>query len=213
MLIKINLIAEEVEKKRHTILKKKAMAAYVMVWIITLFTAWLNYNNKTALIQSQVKEIKSLEKKIDEVVPEFYQAARLFKSLKGYEVKLAKTYKQFVETGFLLESMQSISSVIPQNFWLEEIKLISLENKEFDDKIKEKKEEVKVLIMNGKLFFATGNKNSHQVEVLVSDIQNKRPFNVAKSKVNLRDIKVGMENKNYFYNFSVQFAWLEPYLF
>ncbi len=210
-MIKLNFIAEEVTAIKEKKIIQKARILYAFVWLLSFLVLWFNYHDKVTSVESYVKRMTLLEHKIDVFLPDFQYAVNLYSSHKKLQKSLSEIYAENVEPAFLLEGLQGISTALPDNFRLKELKLNSLDKKDFTDKKTEGADEVKALSLQGRVFFEQGDKGPNQVQEFVADIKKYQPFNAAITKLDLSNIKVGKKNQQYFYNFSVDFGWLKPF--
>lgn len=210
-MIKLNFIAEEVTAIKEKKIIQKARILYAFAWLLSFLVLWFNYHDKVTSVESYAKRMTLLEHKIDAFLPDFQYAVNLYSSHKKLQKSLSEIYAENVEPAFLLEGLQGISTALPDNFRLKELKLNSLDKKEFTDKKTEGADEVKALSLQGRVFFEQGDKGPNQVQEFVADIKKYQPFNAAITKLDLSNIKVGKKNQQYFYNFSVDFGWLKPF--
>lgn len=211
-MITINFIATELAHKKNARIKRYLIISYCLAWAISLLFMYLQYLKKESLISSYHNEIKKTKLKIDKLAPQFQQAVHLYHKRKQHQQKLMKVFNTSMESNFVLKSLEIVAKRIPENFWLSEIQISSLDSKDFTDNNNGSVTYNKSLVIKGNHFLDLENKNAGQIQQFQNTLKKFAPFSLAESRIDLSDMNVDKLGDRYYRNFVLVFRWLDNIL-
>jgi len=206
-MIRINLLAADVLKKKRLQLRKYLIGVYAILWVVLLMVMYLKIQNNLNFAKQYHKELTLLKTKIDRVAPDFKMAVSLYQQRNRFLTKLSGPIKSTVEPEFILRSLYGLSKKTTNNIWIEEISLSAMENKDKADNNKKPLLKGRSMSLKGNLFVQPKSATPNPVERFYSDLQTEKPFSYAQGKLNLNNMTLRKIDARYSYNFVIQFNW------
>ena len=207
-LIKINFIADELALEKQKKIKKNTRTIYIGACSISFLLLAVSFLSQQSQIKSYESQIYNLKQEIEIISPHYQKAVHLYTQRNQRKKKLSNIVNDIFESSFILESLNNLAKTIPENFWLKKIHFTTLDSKKFDDNKKKKSSAIKSMVIEGQLFIDSGNENPKEVQQFQKELQSRRPFSMAKSRVDLSDLNIGKVGERYFHKFTVEFAWI-----
>lgn len=195
------------EKLKH--LRKGVILCYVVVWIITLIfnsQQYLKYKSNRKVYQEKVEQMQT---KLEQIIPKFDRVMRQYHERNRYKEELVRNIGPAVSPEFVLESLEKLSLHIFDNAWLDELKFSVFDPGLTDDDEPES-DAVNMnflMVLKGNMFLDFDDQNSDKLQNLIDTINATNPFSLAKSQLDLSNMKVNKLNEKYYHNFSIEYFW------
>jgi hypothetical protein len=207
-LIRINFIADDIAKEKHAKIRKLAIIGYASVWIVSLGVIFGQYQSQRSENTSHQKSIEDYKKRIEIISPTFQKAVQLYGQRNAHRKELAKIFDRTMEPGFVVESLENLAAVLPENFWLQKLYITSDKGKKAD---KKKTKGSKTMLISGNVLLNMAAKDQEQVKRLLETLGTRKPYSQAERYLDLGKMKVAKLDERYYHNFEMQFSW--PNLF
>jgi len=206
-MIRVNLLASDLERQKRSRLRRRLILAYALTWIVVIVAAVFSVRADRTSMQIHQQEIDTLIAKIDAVSPGFKRAVALYQERVALRSNLAFVIDTTVEPQFVLQSLLGLSERLPEHVWLEEMWFSAMENTGGADNQGKPDVREKSMVLTGNLFVGEQSNVQNPVQTLCKEIQRSAPFSFADGEIDLTDMRVKKINNRYAHDFVLRFRW------
>jgi len=128
-MIKINFLQKQSLKNKNKRIKLIIMISYICVWLFSIYMIGHSYKVNEFIKETYEHEASRIEKDIRKIQPSINTLKNLYLSIQEYKQELQAIEQNAVTPLNLADRLFSISKIVPERIWLEEISLATAPNK------------------------------------------------------------------------------------